>query len=604
MKNYTIKRSISLLLILTFGMVSFISFPLVKADEEVLSKISIPEIEDSFESGKIIVGLKEVYLGDLDMILPEIQILEYTDLYQDYVASIIAKEGEISEYMQTRINKEFVVTLTENTKQAVIDALSVLMYNPYIKYAQANTIYRTLETIPNDEHYYNPSIPSMQWGHLKIETSRLWDYITGGDILVGVLDTGIDYFHPDLNDNVEMSLAKNVYNPLSNNVFDYDGHGTQVAGVIGAEGNNEIGVAGVAWDVKVVPIKITDDNPENVAETNATAFMNAMVHLMNNEIMIANYSYSLGEYDSGVEQSIELYSEMGGILILSAGNYPISLEDYETYTSISDLPGVIIVGGLEYSASDDIPWAYSAYGGNTVHIFAPGEAILTTTTFDGLSYVNAYVYQSGTSFAAPFVTGVVALLKLANPTLPNHIIKNAIINGAVYSSYLDGKCVADGRLDALGAFNAIGKRITVAPGIENGSVTASGIVSPSNRSVMVTVDPDPGYWLKPGSLVYHYSAHYVGSISSIALNYYYFTMPNAHVTITAEFYMIGDVNLDGVIDISDALAALRHASGQEVLTGDAFLAADVNGDGSVTQADSNIILNYYSGAIDSFPIEG
>ena len=188
--------------------------------------------------------------------------------------------------------------------------------------------------------------------------------------------------------------------------------------------------------------------------------------------------------------------------------------------------------------------------------------------------------------------------------MPNHIIKNAIINGAVYSSYLDGKCVADGRLDALGAFNAIGKRITVDPDIENGSVTASGIVSPANRSVTITVDPDPGYLLKPGSLVYSYSNHPNNPVSSIALNYYYFTMPNATVFITAEFYMVGDIDLDGVITVADSLAVLRHAAGNALLTGDALLAADVNGDGNVTQADSNIILSYVAGEIDSFPIEG
>lgn len=602
MKN--LNKLISMILILSFAIVLFTKIPMISADNETLVDISIPSISDEYEAGKIIVGMKTAYYGDIRDVFPELDIYEYQDIYKEYADSVIAKNGEISQYLQSVLNKEFVISLSEKSKEAVIEALNILIDNPYISYAQANNIYKTSAVVPDDEYYYDPINANMQWGHLKIETSNLWEYITGGDVLVGVLDSGVDYNHPDLDDNLEMSLAYNAYNITSNDVMDYDGHGTQVAGIIAAEGNNEIGVAGVVWDIDIVPIKITDSNPNNDLETNTTAIINAIVYMLDNEIMISNISYGLGD-DAGVRQAIHNYSLEGGLIIIAAGNYPVSLDDYDQYSLISGMSGVVIVGALAYSASEDFKCSFSAYGENTVHLFAPGEAILTTTVPGaGNPYTYAYTYCDGTSFAAPFVTGVVALLKLANPTLPNHIIKNAIINGAVYSSYLDGKCVADGRLDALGAFNAVGKRITVDPNIENGSVTASGIVSPSNRSVMVTVDPDPGYWLKPGSLVYHYSVHYVGSISAISLNYYYFTMPNAHVTITAEFYMIGDVNLDGVIDISDALAALRHASGQEVLTGDALLAADVNGDGSVTQADSNIILNYYSGAIDSFPIEG
>ena len=572
-------------------------------DSVSVPEVCVPSLNANYYPGEIIVGFGRVVTPqEVEAALSEIEYAYYEDLHIGIANYVLEKEGKLNDYCISVLDREFMVYLEENTKEAVIEALSKLVDNQLIAYAHQNPIYKRSAVTPNDP-MYAPTSGTPQWGLEKIRIGNLWEYVTGGDIQVAVLDTGIDHNHPDLEGNVDMSLAYNAYNPSSDSVMDYDGHGTQVAGIIGAKGNNNLGVSGVLWDVDIVPVKIVDDDPDNEAQSGLEIIVEALDYISNCGIPVANLSFGLidGEEEilyAALRASFLNYSETGGIITISAGNDSMSIDNVPPYNMICGLPGVIIVGAIPYSMGYDIMAGFSNYGGNTVHIFAPGGDI-NSTYLD-----NDYWVDYGTSFAAPYVAGVAALLRLANPSLPNSIIKNAIINGAVYSSYLDGKCVADGRLDALKAFNAVGKRITVDPDIENGSVTASGIVSPSNRSVTITVDPDPGYLLKPGSLVYGYSGQPNNPVSSIALNYYYFTMPNASVFIMAEFYMIGDIDLDGVITVADSLAVLRHAAGNALLTGDALLAADVNGDGNVTQVDSNIILSYVAGEIDSFPIEG
>lgn len=603
--NRYFRKIISIFLVILLGASLFAGISVVSAEETVFGpKVYIPSLNGNYVPGEILVGFgRVVTTQEVETALAEIEYDYFEDLHNDLYNHFLEKEGELNDHLLSIKDRTFMVYLKENTKEAVVEALGKLVDNQLIAYAYQNALFKRSSVTPNDP-MYAPTSGTPQWGLEKIRIGNLWEYVTGGDIQVAVLDTGIDHNHPDLQGNIDMSLAYNAYNPQSNSVMDYDGHGTQVAGIIGAKGNNNLGVSGVLWDVDIVPVKIVSDDAGDNVESGVDIIIEALQYISSYEIPVANISFSLIDEElelhdyAPLREAFEDYSETGGIITVAAGNDSMSIDGVVPYNMISGISGVIMVGATAYVEDYDIMAGFSNCGGDTVHVFAPGGNIRST------SLDNEYDICYGTSFAAPHVAGVAALLKLANPNLTNMIIKNAIINGAVYSSYLDGKCVADGRLDALGAFNAVGEKITVDPDIENGSVTASGIVSPSNRSVMVTVDPDPGYLLKPGSLVYSYSRHPNNPVNSMVLNYYYFTMPNASVFITAEFYMIGDVNLDGVIDVSDALAALRHASGQEVLTGDALLAADVNGDGSVTQADSNIILNYYSGAIDSFPIEG
>ena len=241
--------------------------------------------------------------------------------------------------------------------------------------------------------------------------------------------------------------------------------------------------------------------------------------------------------------------------------------------------------------------------------------------------------------AAPIVTGAVALLMSEYPGLSATTIKEAIIDNADFVAALDGKCVANGRLNIKAALDALanvteppaggGYSVTISSSVSNGTITPSQTTAFANTFVTLTIDPDSGYWLRPNTLayngividqtffdgyVYDPSIHdYVydeyGELPEtdndgyLYENCWYFQMPSSNVTITAEFYMIGDVDDDGYVTVSDVLFVLRYVAGLGTLTDDGLIVADVDGDGDIDYDDAQYIGEYAAGNITVFPIE-
>lgn len=259
--------------------------------------------------------------------------------------------------------------------------------------AMPNRIYGvTME--PNDPYY------EKGWAEDKVKAPTAWDQgILASNVTVAILDTGIDYRHPDLQGRVLVgwNFADN-----NNDVMDRFGHGTHVAGIIGASGNNGIGVAGIAWTAKLLAIKVLSDSGQG----STAAVLNGIKYAADNGAKIINMS--LGSPDTTIDPALSTaiaYARAKGCLVIcAAGN------NHGQVGSPANDPGAIAVS----STSKFLLWEYmSSFSnrGNKIEVAAPGAGIWSTVPLDpNRTGSTMYGKLSGTSMAAPMVSGEAALI--------------------------------------------------------------------------------------------------------------------------------------------------------------------------------------------------
>lgn len=357
-------------------------------------------------------------------------------------------------------------------------ALKALRARADVAYAEPNFI-RHADVIPND-----PSYPSL-WG-LKnnssgvagINAESAWDTTTGNhNVVVGVIDSGIDILHRDLKDNIFVNTGE-----IPNNNFDDDNngfvddvngwdfvnhdrtvfdngnddfHGTHVAGTIGARGNNGIGVVGVNWDVQLLPLKAL--GPQGATDATliaAYSYAKAMRQRGVN-LRVLNNSYGAQRFSQSLFEAIKELGNAGILFVASAGNDALNNDFIPHFPATYDLPNVISV-----AASTDFGSlaSFSNRGPQTVHLAAPGQAILSTTPrgytgpgrIIGLTEPDGSTYSnfSGTSMAAPHVTGTAALSIAANPGLTLEKLRAALLFGVEVNNIFTGNVITGGRLNA------------------------------------------------------------------------------------------------------------------------------------------------------------
>ena len=266
--------------------------------------------------------------------------------------------------------------------------------------SQPNHIFTTQDyVIPNDENF------SRQWGASAIKLPQAWKQTTGSNsVRVAVLDTGIDYNHPELADFIDKDSS---YNFIDNNydIMDYNNHGTHVAGIISAQGNNNNGTAGVMWESELMGIKVTDDNGNGTEWSLAQGVLYAAGLLDNQPRKTADIiNLSLGisnpnHVPKTLKKAIEKAAAEGIVIVAASGNngsrgviYPAAF------------PEVIAVGALEENGSEMPKVArYSNYGPE-IDVTAPGSLIYSTIAD------NKFGFMSGTSMAAPHVSGLAGLM--------------------------------------------------------------------------------------------------------------------------------------------------------------------------------------------------
>ncbi|GMQ87344.1 MAG: hypothetical protein BMS9Abin08_0545 [Gammaproteobacteria bacterium] len=292
-----------------------------------------------------------------------------------------------------------IVEVAPQAEDAVIRALS---NNPYVEYAEKDMLVK-LSALPPDDPKF-----SSQWHLPLIQAPVAWDTSTGEGITVAILDTGVEGSHPDLVNNLVPG-----WNVVSNNsdTSPVMWHGTSVAGTVAATSNNATGVASVAWNARIMPIRITD-RADGVASWSAMA--NGIIWAADHGADVANLSYSLSTDSITINNAAQYMRSKGGLTVVAAGNDKID-------RGFSDNPYLITVSA---TTSSDTRAGYSNYG-NNIDIAAPGSSITTTYTGGG------YKSVSGTSFASPATAGVIALIMAANPGLSPDEVEGILESSAI-----------------------------------------------------------------------------------------------------------------------------------------------------------------------------
>lgn len=310
-------------------------------------------------------------------------------------------------------------------------------------------------TTPNDLSY------NRQWGLQKINAPAAWDYTQGSkSVVVAVVDTGVDYKHPDLAANIWTNTKEIAGNGIDddgngyiddihgwdfgdkdNDPNDNDtskkqyGHGTHVAGILGAVGNNNLGVSGVSPNVSIM---VTKHYRANDSVGYLWDIPQGIRYAVDNGAKVINLSLGSSSFDKAQFEALSYANDRGVLVIASAGNNGRNNDVTPYYPANYDLPNIITVASLDQNnnlASD------SSYGFQSVDIAAPGVGIYSTFPD------SRYATWGGTSMAVPYVTGAAALLLAANPKLTVSELKRDILASVQQVPALQGKVATGGYLD-------------------------------------------------------------------------------------------------------------------------------------------------------------
>lgn len=277
-----------------------------------------------------------------------------------------------------------------------------------------------------------------QWGLVKTKFPEVWAISTGNkDNVVAVIDTGIDATHEDLQ-SVNMVKGFNFISKqyISGKInSDDNGHGTLVAGILGATANNGIGIVGTNWQISLMPLKALDETGKGDAAT----ISEAIVWAADNGVSIINLSIGgVGfAHDAILANAISYAFNKNILIVAAAGNDStatgISLDTEPVFPICDDNNKNMVLGVAAIDQSDQKP-PFSNYGKSCIDVVAPGKRILSTINHDPISKKyspNSYAYASGTSLAVPFVVGQAAILKSIFPFITNSELRDKIILSAV-----------------------------------------------------------------------------------------------------------------------------------------------------------------------------
>ncbi len=378
------------------------------------------------------------------------------------------------------------------------DIIMILSEDPNVNYAEPNYQWKAIE-IPN-----NPQFPEL-WGlnndgqlgcsydgkengfeDADIDAPQAWDIFKGSDdVVVAVIDSGIDYNHENLRGNMWVNEGEipgdgidNDNNGHIDDIHGYDfgdddgdpmdtlDHGTHCAGTIGATGDSGVGACGVNHTVRIMACKFM---PDDSMFGNTAAAIKGILYAVDNGADILNNSWGGGGYNKSLYEAIAYANDRNVLFVAAAHNDGLDRDLYPGYPCNYELPNVISVAASD--CQDQLAW-FSGWGKESVHLAAPGVRILSPIPGD------KYGYKNGTSMATPHVAGVAALLKGYRPSLTALQIKELIMESVDPVEALIETTITGGRLNAQKALEAAGgsEWISLNGGL-NGQIQAGASVT-------------------------------------------------------------------------------------------------------------------------------
>ena len=449
-------------------------FILFLSISSIVNATMIDDKQSEFAPGEVLIMMRnnnilsrfainnDIFLG---LVFTGIDVGSVEVLMEIDDNEILSEMNQLQTFIDNNENTRFRATdpvrilllnLLEDDYQSVKDAIEILRHHPDVIYAEPNyMIFPEVEYgFISDSNYMAFSeerdrfIPddarfNELWGMMRIGAPEAWAISRGSrDVLVGVMDSGIDIHHPDLAANVDTSLGRNLLggNDIPANGHDYSGHGTHVAGTIGAVGNNGIGVAGVVHHVTLVDLRVSTG--AGGGSVQFVAIIRAIEHANAIGLDILNASWG------GPGQSVLLETAIRnfrGLVVAAAGNHGGDTH----FPAAHEIPNLISVGNLNLN---NMMHPSSGRHERTTDIFAPGGQILSTASSTSTnsghpSGIGQYIVATGTSMATPHVAGAAALALSVNPNLTASELREAILNTVDPVPALIGYAVTGGVLN-------------------------------------------------------------------------------------------------------------------------------------------------------------
>lgn len=390
-----------------------------------------------------------------------------------YKAGAVQLERETARLLaDANGNREFrtLPSIEHMTVRDPAHAMHVLSKLPWVESVEPDWVIRPTGS-SNDEFV------GLQWGlnntgqdirgilgtpDVDIDAFEAWDVTTGdAGLVIAVIDSGVQWDHPDLDANIWSNPGEIAGNGVDddgngyvddirgwdfydadNNPDDADGHGTHVAGTIGAESNNAQGTAGVVWQCQIMPLRFI--GPFGGSTSDAIA---AIDYAVAAGCKLSNNSWGGGGFSSALQNAIAQADAAGHLFVAASGNDGRNTDSQPAYPASYSNPNIISVANINNRGGMD---STSNYGSTTVDLGAPGTDI--ASTYNG----NSYVWSSGTSMASPHVAGTAALIWSAYPNLTHDEVKAAIMNSAKPLSSMSGRSVTGGFLNANDALAVAG----------------------------------------------------------------------------------------------------------------------------------------------------
>lgn len=436
------------------------------------------------------------------------------------VRSLIRKRLGVTRVQRNQITGSELVRLKGRTQ--FNDAYAKqLLADGVVKYIEPNFYVKAISTTPNDHRF------SELWGmhnlgqnegtaDADIDAPEAWGITTGSrSVVVGVVDTGVDYSHPDLAANMwtntreipgngidddRNGVIDDVYgfNALNGtgDIYDDNGHGTHCAGTIAAVGNNALGVVGVNWRASILPIKFLDANGSGTTQGAIKAIEYAVALKRSGvNIKVLNNSWGGGGFSQGLLDAIKAANDAGILFVAAAGNSSNNNDETPSYPASYSVPNVLSVAAIDKNGN--LAW-FSNYGANSVDLAAPGVNILSTSPGGG------YRTLSGTSMATPHVSGIAALLSSRESRLNGSAIRSRLLSTVKPLDQLNGMLRYPGIANALNSLTNARSPLPELPPSVSYQFTKSSI--PANTSLgdlILAVDDGYAEVILPFSFKYY-----------------------------------------------------------------------------------------------------